>query len=284
MSTTALEVDLVNAALLGTDRRDVPAPDSTDAAGWLLEAAGRRRAASLVSGASTVVRLPAPGPAAGRPVPLAAREILDELVLQASTAVLDLWLREALAAGSGLAPEHWAPVLERARRSTELDRRRLGAALGPRGLWFARHNPAWAAVVRAAEAPPTGVVVEGAPTDDLARLAQDPDRLLTWPDPWSDAVARFAVGVLAAGIVPVRSARNLGQRSGARVPLDAYAALTSALPSRVEPSVTASARAGLAAAEEVLWARWSLARAFDPTREPPERRPVPSVPTPQERR
>lgn len=284
MSTTALEVDLVNAALLGTDRRDVPAPDGTDPAGWLLEAAGRRRAASLVTGASTVVRLPVPGPAGGRPVPPAAREILDELVLQASTAVLDLWLREALAAGFGLAPEHWAPVLERARRSTELDRRRLGAALGPRGLWFARHNPAWAAVVRAAEAPSPGAVADGSPTDDLARLAQDPDRLLTWPDPWSDAVARVAVGVLAAGIVPVRSARSLGQRIGARVPLEAYAALTSAPPSRLEPLATASARAGLSAAEEVLWARWSLALAFEPSREPPERRPVPSVPTLQERR
>ena len=41
---------------------------------------------------------------------------------------------------------------------------------------------------------------------------------------------------------------------------------------------------GCRAAEEVLWARWSLALAFDPTREPPERRPVPSVPTLQERR
>ena len=284
MSTVAAEVDLVNAGLLGTDRRDVPAPAGADPAGWLLEASGRRRVASLVVGATTTVRVPAPGPAAGRPAPPAAREILDELVLQASTAVLDLWLREAVAAGFDLAPEHWAPVLERARRSTDLDRRRLGLALGPRGLWFARHNPAWAAVVRAAEAPPVGAVADAAPNDDLARLAQDPDRLLTWPDPWSDAGARVAVGVLAAGIVPVRSARTFGQRLGARVPLDAYTALVSAPPSRVEPPATASARAGLSAAEEVLWARWSLARAFDPAREPPERRPVPSVPTLQERR
>ena len=40
-----------------------------------------------------------------------------------------------------------------------------------------------------------------------------------------NAVARVAVGVLAAGIVPVRSARTFGQRVGARVPLAAYAAL-----------------------------------------------------------
>jgi len=289
MSTVTLEVDLVNAALLGTDRRDVPAPAGTDPAGWLLEAAGRRRAATLVAAASTVVRFGEPGPVDPRPEPpWAAREILEELVLQASTSVLDLWLREALDAGFGLAPEHWTPVLERARRSTELDRRRLGAALGPRGLWFARHNPAWSAVVRAAEAPPAASagVPEGSggpDVEDLARLAEDPDRLLIWPDPWSPGVARVGVGVLAAGIVKVRGARTFGQRVGTRVPLDTYAALARAVPSRLDPVANASARAGLAAAEEVLWARWGLAQAFDPARVPPERQPVPSVPTLQER-
>ncbi len=291
MTTTAPEVDLVNAALLGTDRRDVPAPADSDPAGWLLEAAGRRRATALVAGASTVVRLPEPGPTDPRlDPPAAAREILDELVGQASTSVLDLWLREAVAAGFGLAPEHWTPVLERARRATDLERRRLGAALGPRGLWFARLNPAWSAVVRAAEASgqaPADDVQPGAGADlgadDLRRLAEDPDRLLTWPDPWSVGVARVAVGVLAAGIVGVRGARTFGQRVGARVPLGAYVALTQATPSRLDPATLASARAGLAAAEEVLWARWALAQAFDPSRVPPERRPLPSVPTLQER-
>lgn len=285
MSTTAFEVDLVNAALLGTDRRRVPTPPGTDPAGWLLEAAGRRRAATLVAGASTVVRLEEPGPADPRPAPsAAARELLDELLLQSSTAVLDLGLREALAAGVGLAPEHWAPVLERARRSTELDRRRLGAALGPRGLWFARHNPAWSAVVRAAEAPGPGAVAAEAPgADDLARLAEDPDRLLTWPDPWSADVARVAVGVLAAGIVAVRAARAFGQQVGARLPLDAYGALTRATPGRLDPTAHASARAGLGSAEEVLWVRWGLAHAFDPAQVPPERQPVSTVSTLQER-
>lgn len=287
MTARTLEVDLVNAALLGTDRRDVPAPSGSDPAEWLLEAAGRRRAATLIAGASTLVRLGEACPADPcRDPPAAAREILDDVVGTASTSVLDLWLREALAAGFGLAPEHWTPVLERARRSTELDRRRLGAALGPRGLWFARHNPAWSAVVRAAET--TAPVRPGGPgpdpdAGDLAGLAEEPDRLLTWPDPWSAGVARVAVGVLAAGIVGVRGARTFGQRVGARVPLDTYAALTQAAPSRLDPAANASARAGLGAAEEVLWARWSLAQAFDPARVPPERERVPSVPTLQER-
>jgi Family of unknown function (DUF5691) len=287
MTMTTLEVDLVNAALLGTDRREVPARTGTDPADWLLEAAGRRRAATLVAAGSTVVRLGEPAPADPRPAPSAgAREILDELLLQGATSVLDLWLREALAAGVGLAPEHWTPVLERARRSTELDRRRLGTALGPRGLWFARHNPAWAAVVRAAEAPaPADEAAAPADPgpDDLAGLAEDPDRLLTWPDPWSDGLARVAVGVLAAGIVGARTARGFGQRVGARLPLDAYVGLTRADPSRLHAAAHTSARAGLGAAEEVLWGRWVLAQAFDPTRVPPERRPLPPAATLQER-
>ncbi|MGI3784127.1 MAG: hypothetical protein ACRYG2_25475, partial [Janthinobacterium lividum] len=118
---------------------------------------------------------------------------------------------------------------------------------------------------------------------DLARLAEDPDRLLTWPDPWSAGVARVAVGVLAAGVVGLRGARGFGQRVGTRVPLDTYGALTQAAPSRLDPAATASARAGLAAAEEILWMRWALAHAFDPTRVRPDRQPFPSVPTLQER-
>ena len=287
MSTAAaLDVDLVNAALLGTDRRTLPVPAGTDPAGWLLEAAGQRRASTLVAGASTVVRVPPPGPD-GRPAPpAAAREILDELLLQASTVVLDLWLREALTAGFGLAPEHWTPVLDRARRSTDLDRRRLGEALGPRGLWFARHNPAWAAVVRAAEAPrPAAPAAELRGPGDLARLAADPDLLLTWPDPWSADVARVAVGVLAAGIVGVRAARAFGQRVGTRVPLETAAAVDAAVPSGLDLVAAASARTGLAAAAEVLRVRSALALAFDPIRVLPGASDLsdPSRPTLQER-
>ena len=195
-------------------------------------------------------------------------------LLQGSAAVLDLWLREALAAGVGLAPEHWTPVLERARRSTGLDRQRLGAALGGRGLWFARHNPAWSAVVRAAEARAPGPAPTG--VRDLAALAADPDRLLVEADPWSAGVARVAVEVLLSGTVPGRGARDLGLLLGTRAPLEVYGPLTAA----AREVASASSRAGFAAAEEVLWVRWALAQAFDPTREPPERRPVPLAPVP----
>jgi len=261
-------VDLVNAALLGTERRGVPAPAGEDAATWLLESAAVRRAEVLVAGATTVTRPGPPGPVEVRPPPgAAAREVLDELLLQRSTALVDLWLREARGAGVALAPEHWTPLLERARRSTDLDRRRLGAALGERGLWFARHNPAWSAVVRAATAP--GPAPDATAGVDLATPAAQPDRLLTLPDPWSDAVAETALAVLAAGAAAPRAARALGLHVGTRVPLDAYARLVT-LAGR---PLGDAARTGLAAAEEVLWVRWGLARAFDPSRVPPERRP-----------
>nr|WP_232531232.1 DUF5691 domain-containing protein [Microlunatus antarcticus] len=183
--------------------------------------------------------------------------MLDEILLQASLPLLDLWLREALAAGVGLPPERWAPVLDRARRATGLNRARLGAALGPRGLWFARHNPAWSAVVRAAEVP--------APDD---ALAAEP--------------ARAVVRTLAAGEQSVGGARTLGQQTAARLPLALYPELVEA----GRDPTNAAARAGLAAAEEVLWVRWALASAFDPYRVPPERHPVrtvPTLPTRQER-
>ncbi len=260
----ALAVDLVNAALLGTRRRPVAVPAGTDAAAWLLEAAAVRRAGTLVAGATTVVRPGAPGPEETRPLPPpVAREVLADLLLNGSTALVDLWLRAARTADVALAPEHWTPLLDRARRATDLDRGLLGRVLGERGLWFARHNPAWSAVVRAASAAPgpaPGRV-------DLEALAAQPERLLTLPDPWSDAVAATAVAVLASGAVAPRTARPLGIRVGTCAPLATYARLDA-----VSEPLDDTARAGLAACEEVLWARWGLAQAFDPTGRPPERR------------
>ena len=244
-------VDLVNAALLGTDRRPVPAPEGDDPAAWLLAGAGRRRALTLVAAGTATVTPPPAGPAADRPAPSdAARAVLDDLLASGSEPLVDLWLREALDAGTGLAPEHWTPVLDRARRASRLDRRRVGAALGPAGLWFARHNPAWSALVRAAEAPGT--------SDD--RLTPD--------------AARREVAALAAGTLGPAAARAQGQIVGTRLPLTAYDAVVDAGLAAEVPS----ARAGLSAAEEVLRVRWDLAHAFDPERVPPERRAVPLAP------
>ncbi|SDU91549.1 hypothetical protein SAMN04488544_1909 [Microlunatus sagamiharensis] len=250
-------VDLVNAALLGTDRRPVPAPDGDDPAAWLLAGAGRRRALTLVAAGTASVAPPAPGPALDRPLPSeAARAVLDELLASGSEPLVDLWLREALDAGTGLAPEHWTRVLDSARRASRLDRRRVGAALGPGGLWFARHNPAWSALVRAAEA---AVADPGSePADD--RLTPD--------------AARREIAALATGALGPAAARAQGQGVGTRLPLDAYDAVADAGLAAEVPS----ARAGLSAAEEVLWVRWDLAHAFDPDRVPPERRAVPLAP------
>ena len=263
----------MNAALLGTDRRAVPRRAGTDPADWLLEAAGRRRAATLV--ARRVDRRPARARRPGRPAPGAAGRRPARCSTRSSCRprprVLDLWLREALAAGVGLAPERWAPVLDRARRATGLDRGRLGAALGPRGLWFARHNPAWSAVVRAAEAH-RGAVDDADPDADAPAGART-ERLLTWPAP-SAAPPAWPSACWPPGSTSVaRGARTFGQHVGARLPLAAYAGLTSIAASRLDPAATAAARAGLAAAEEVLWVRWACAQRLRPDPGAPERRP-----------
>lgn len=246
MSTATAATDLVNAALLGTDRRPVPAPDGTDPAVWLLEAAARRRAATLVAAATRRVPLPpaaAPAPDRARP-PAPAREVLDEILLVTGSEPVNLWLRAALDAGFGLAPEHWAALLDRARRANDLDRRRLGAALGARGLWFARQNPAWAAVVRSLEV--------------AADEAAERDPTL------SAAEAAAALQALTASTPQVGGARALGRRVGTRLPVNAYDALARL---RSQP-LDEPARVGLAAAEEVLRLRLHLAATFDPERHP----------------
>lgn len=240
-----LGVDLVNAALLGTDRRPLPSTVTGDAAGWLLGEAARRRAARLVAGASTTVALGEPGPPDDRPLaPPAAGAVLDDILRSGSSGLLDLWLREALDAGVRLAPEHWVPLLDRSRRSTDLDRGRLARALGPRGLWCARHNPAWSLVVRASGAGSAGT---SPPTpDDLVALTAN---------------------------TPATAARALGVRAGTSLPLRAYASVGTAAATTDEPVPLAA----LAAAEEILWARWGLALVFDPARIAPDRRPVRTV-------
>jgi hypothetical protein len=264
-----VDVDLVNAALLGTDRRPVAAPAGTDPAVRVLEGAASRRALGLVAAASGTVR---PGPSAPPPATpepsVAARAILDELLLTTATGLLDLWLGEALAAGTGLAREHWTPVLDRARRATDLDRRRLAAGLGPDGLWFARQNPAWAGVVRAMD---TLLAAPAPVAPDATTVAREPARLLDLSPPWPDAAVRVAADALEADELPTRSARVLGQRLGAGAPLEAYDRVVDAGLAAQAPAV----RAGFAAAEEVLRLRWELAHAFDPVRVPPPRRSVP---------
>ena len=244
---------LVNAALLGTDRRPPHDADvAPDPALGLLEQAVRERAGRAVAVGLEHCAEPETGPAATPPrPPVAARELLDEILTRPSAVLVSLWLRAAVAAGVGLAPEHWTPVLGLAARHADVDRDALGAALGERGQWFAAQNPAWGRARRPAPARP-----DAEPTGA--------DRLFAVPDPWSAPVVRAALDLLESGTLPGRAAAAYGLRVGARLPLEAYGLVGDAL--------ARSPRSGVVAAEDVLWIRLVLAEAFDPARTLPLRR------------
>jgi hypothetical protein len=110
--------DLVTTALLGTDRRPVPAglpalwsgAAAADPAETVLDHAARHRAATRAG-----VRPPTC--AAPEPAPDQAGE---------------------------LAPEHWTAAANVAASARGVDRARLARALGERGIWFVGQNPQWA--------------------------------------------------------------------------------------------------------------------------------------------
>ncbi|MFG2398702.1 DUF5691 domain-containing protein [Streptomyces lydicus] len=161
---------LVNAALLGTERRQPPVAvrPGQGAAAALLDAAAvstvRRRAALRPAPAG---ERPAPAPADPRPVlPPAARRRLALLLADRGgsgggsrrgtapdlTELLPQWL--AAANGHGYrAPEALLPaLLDAARARTDLRPAALALA-GPRALWLARLNDAWKFVLRGSGGP-----------------------------------------------------------------------------------------------------------------------------------
>ena len=279
--------DLVSAALLGTDRR--PATGATDPTRTLLDQAARERAAALLEmGFERCPTAPAAPPVDVADPPPTARELLSEILLGPGTSALDLWLVEALDHGCGLAPEHWTAVLERARRPPELNQHRLAAALGARGRWFARQNPAWRSTSRRwdrAAPDPSAVPPPERPPSET-------DRLLAVPDPWPEPIRRTALDLLAAGTLSPQQASTFGAACGARLRLADYPRVADAI-GRAERRVPAgrgsgrpwwpphpppvprnagSPRAGLGAVEDALWTRLRLARAFDPATTAPSRR------------
>lgn len=278
--------DLLGAALVGTDRRPPVGDPGSDPVRVLLARAIRWRASDQVAaGLQHWAPLPSvlvadrPGP------PPAARGLLDEILRRPGALLVNLWLGEAEAHGSGLAAEHWTPVLDRARREPDLDRARLAAALGPRGRWFARQNAAWQRLVRAfppvsdasTESPGAGAP-GGFDIVDLDALRHDPDRLLALARPWSEQTCATAVDLVASGTLPPRDAQPVSVAIGVRLPLRCYRLVAEAIQAQAsspEPAGPSTALTGLTALEDVLWTRLLLVRAFDPPAKLPERRPPP---------
>jgi hypothetical protein len=153
--------DLVNAALLGTERRPYALPMSAGALGDTL--AGLRDQApeaALLSAAATLAlyrragRRPTPLPTMeGAPSPasdlppcsaVAGRQLALMLTGQYAE-VLPEWLRLLAKAGGRVASEYLPALLDLARSRSEL-RPAVAAVLGRRGEWLANQNPEWAEV------------------------------------------------------------------------------------------------------------------------------------------
>lgn len=138
--------DVVTAALLGTDRK--PPPDGAaedDPTRVVLAAAARHRAAVRAGARLSSCPEPEPPPAATRePAPAAAQQLVGDHLVARDYAAINQWLAEADVQERALAAEHWCAAAHLAARTPNVDRARLAAALGERGVWFVGRNPEWA--------------------------------------------------------------------------------------------------------------------------------------------
>ncbi|MFC0556291.1 DUF5691 domain-containing protein [Planotetraspora thailandica] len=138
--------ELVSAALVGADRRSVPAVRLLeDAAVQVTRArAGRRPHAGRL-----------PGPAAEETRPLASRAAGDRLARMLGgeqARLVPEWLETAATAGVRV-PAHLIPgLLDLGARDRSI-RPHLGPLAGARGRWLAELNPAWAYVLEEAVLP-----------------------------------------------------------------------------------------------------------------------------------
>ncbi|WP_406294082.1 DUF5691 domain-containing protein [Streptomyces sp. NBC_00624] len=162
-STTTAWEELVTSALLGTDRRPLPAGAGPGPITLLDEAALHtvRRRAGLRP--ATAAARPRTAPADPRPpLPPAARRRLAQLLADRSapsggggrrgaapdlTELIPQWLAAADRRGFRAPASLLPPLLDAARARTDLRPQALAFA-GPRGLWLAGLNPEWKFALR----------------------------------------------------------------------------------------------------------------------------------------
>lgn len=156
---------IVTTALLGTDRRPLPATavpaggvQDHDLAEVLLDLAAERRAASRAGTPPATCSPPPVAPEQGSPLaPPAAQDLLADLLSTPEPALVNLWLAACADRGLGVAVAHWPRLAELASRSTGYHRGLLRRVLGARGSWFLRHNPRWSTLTAEQPAAETGV-------------------------------------------------------------------------------------------------------------------------------
>jgi hypothetical protein len=278
--------DVVTTALIGTDRRPLPdelpsgwsaeLDQAVDPAHAVLSLAARHRAVTRAG-----ARLPscAPGPAAPpnrEPVASrAAHEILIRLLSPPQIDLLNLWLIAAADHGQCASAAYWTPLATVAARTAELDRPLLSRVLGSRGVWFIEQNPQWARLAKGLRpetketatnedvSPPNAAGVEV--TANAIRA--DPELIMGVPQPWSKQVTLAILDIIASGRLQQRGARY-AVAAGARLPLQHYELLRSAVPQmamqgvHLTPAALRSAREALLALERTVWLRIEMHSAF----------------------
>ncbi|MGY4916645.1 DUF5691 domain-containing protein [Streptomyces sp. 900116325] len=238
-STTTAWEELVTSALLGTDRRPLPAGAGPGPITLLDEAALHtvRRRAGLRP--ATAAARPGTAPADPRPpLPPAARRRLAQLLADRSapsggggrrgtapdlTELIPQWLAAADRRGFRAPASLLPPLLDAARARTDLRPQALAFA-GPRGLWLAGLNPEWKFALRGSSG--SSLLPDATDADAVHRL-------------WEEGLFAERVALLGA----VR----------AHDPGGALALLTSTWPTeRAEDRLMFldSLRAGLSAADE----------------------------------
>ena len=152
---TATWEDLVTVALLGTDRRPLPdglpprwagpaADPGRDPTYAVLDLAARHRAAVRAGSGLPTVPAPEAAPAADRePGPPEIQQELADALQRGTPGPVNDALAGLVDQDAAAAPEHWTALATLAAGHPRLDRGRVAAALGVRGVWFVEQNPQW---------------------------------------------------------------------------------------------------------------------------------------------
>jgi hypothetical protein len=146
--------ELVTTALLGTDRRPVPAQlaepwtrfDSADPdpAGRLLDLAAAYRAAARTGGPAPRVAAAGAVPSGQRDAaPDAAQQVLERLLLRPDPLLITLWLTGCADHGFTVAPQLWTSLADHLARHRRYPVALLRSAFGTQGRWFLDQNPRW---------------------------------------------------------------------------------------------------------------------------------------------
>ncbi|WP_042420114.1 DUF5691 domain-containing protein [Streptacidiphilus anmyonensis] len=167
--------DLVEEALLGTNRRASPGLLDRAAAATLARRAGLRPAPAPEP--------PAPAPHESRPpLPAPAVRRLATLLAENSSELLPQWLATARRRGFAAPPELLPPLLDAARQRSDL-RADAVAFAGARGHWLAALNPEWRYALRVPTAEALAEADTAARADDAVDVrAADAEAADIWQE------------------------------------------------------------------------------------------------------